>query len=83
MDQQPLCLDQKNRIGELDTFPAKPACRRRKDLAALARRDLTLATADATGRIVAGLVAGATAVVAAPAFTSPPVAPSGTHRSRH
>jgi hypothetical protein len=74
-DQQPLCLDQRNHVGELDTSQAKPACRERKDLAAFTRRDLTLATADATGRLVAGLVAGGTVVVAAPAFTSPPVAP--------
>jgi hypothetical protein len=74
-DQQPLCLDQRNRIGELDTSQAKPMCRERKDLAALARSDLALATADAAGRLVAGLVAGGTAVVAAPAFGSPPVAP--------
>jgi hypothetical protein len=74
-DQQPLCLDQRNRVGELDTSQAKPACRERKDLGALTRRDLTLATADATGRLVAGLVAAGTVVVAAPAFTSPPVAP--------
>ena len=75
MDQQPLCLGQKNRVGELDTSQAKPACRERKDLGTLARSDLTLATADAAGRLVAGVVAGGTVVIAAPAFKSPPVAP--------
>jgi hypothetical protein len=74
-DQQPLCLDQRNRVGELDTSQAKPMCRERKDLVGLARSDLTLATADAGGRLVAGVVGGGTAVVAAPAFSSPPVAP--------
>jgi hypothetical protein len=74
-DQQPLCLDPKNRVGELDTSPAGAVCRERKDLGALTRSDLTLATTDAAGRLVAGLVAGGTAVVATPAFTSPPVAP--------
>jgi Lipoprotein LpqB beta-propeller domain/Sporulation and spore germination len=74
-DQRPLCLDQRNRVGELDTSQAKPACQERKDLALFARRDLTLATADAAGRLVAGVVAGGTAVVAAPAFASPPAVP--------
>ena len=74
-EQQPLCLGQRNRVGELDTSPAKAVCRERKDLGGLARDDLTLAVADASGHLVAGLVAGGTAVVAVPAFTSPPVAP--------
>jgi hypothetical protein len=74
-DQPPLCLDQKNRVGDLDTSQAKPVCRERKDLGGLTRSDLTLARADATGSLVACLVAGGTAVVAAPAFRYPPAVP--------
>jgi hypothetical protein len=74
-DQPPLCLDQKNGVGELDTTRARPVCRERKDLEGFARSDLTLATADATGSLVAGLIAGGTAVVAAPAFRFPAAVP--------
>ena len=74
-EQPPLCLAPRNRVGELDTSQAKPVCRERKDLAGFARDDLTLATADATGSVVAGLLAKGTAVVAAPAFRAPPAVP--------